>query len=354
MTYLSYKKIFIHAPNVHNGGGKELLSTLIQNVTDENNVCINVDERMCVPKDIARNCSITKVKPNILSRLKAELRLAKDVMPNDLLLCFGNLPPLFNIKGKVVVFVQNRYLVDNVCLKSFLLRTRIRLIVEKFWLSAFSSNVNVFFVQTPAMKSLLIKKINFFGKVCLAPYVDFSAEYSRKSFVGGRHKDYEYDFVYIASGEPHKNHKVLIEAWCILSKQNIFPSLCLTLSEKISPDLCDWIKLKEKEFKLNILNVGQLKKDEVNALYDISRTLIYPSSLESFGMPLIEARQAGLFILASELDYVRDILDPDEVFESGSAISISRAVKRHLKIDEPILPLIDSKEFLNYVCEKSR
>ena len=32
---------------------------------------------------------------------------------DDTILCFANLPLLFNVKAKVVVFLQNRFLIDN-------------------------------------------------------------------------------------------------------------------------------------------------------------------------------------------------------------------------------------------------
>jgi hypothetical protein len=55
------------------------------------------------------------------------------------------------------------------------------------------------------------------------------------------------------------------------------------------------------------------------------------------------------------LDFVRDVLDPEETFDPYSAVSIKRAVKRFLKLLKSSLPLVDAKEFLQYVlCEKAR
>ncbi len=58
--------------------------------------------------------------------------------------------------------------------------------------------------------------------------------------------------------------------------------------------------------------------------------LIFPSKTESLGLPLIEAASAGLPIIASELDFVRDVCVPNETFDPYSSTSISRAVKRLL------------------------
>lgn len=69
-------------------------------------------------------------------------------------------------------------------------------------------------------------------------------------------------------------------------------------------------------------------------------------------MPLVEARQAGLQVVASELDFVRDVLDPDETFDPDSSISIARAVKQFLGISEQGLPLHDASGFMKYILRK--
>ena len=69
-------------------------------------------------------------------------------------------------------------------------------------------------------------------------------------------------------------------------------------------------------------------------------------------MPLIEARRIGLPILASELDYVRDVLDPEEVFDPDSPVSIARAVKRFMKIKQLPLPIVGAKKFFAFISAR--
>jgi len=71
--------------------------------------------------------------------------------------------------------------------------------------------------------------------------------------------------------------------------------------------------------------------------------------LDRLGIPLIEARDAGLAIIASELDYVRDIVDPEVTFDPASPLSIARAVKRFLGEKEETLHLLSAKGFLDAV-----
>lgn len=147
---------------------------------------------------------------------------------------------------------------------------------------------------------------------------------------GGR----KFNFVYVASGEAHKNHANLLEAWRLLAESGIRPSLGLTLDSSMYPELCDHLAKYVAIYGVDIVNVGALHRSEVDALYRSSAALIYPSVFESFGLPLIEAREYGLPILASELDYVRDVARPTETFDPTSPLSIARAVRRFLGVGE--------------------
>jgi glycosyltransferase involved in cell wall biosynthesis len=91
--------------------------------------------------------------------------------------------------------------------------------------------------------------------------------------------------------------------------------------------------------------------DQVLVLYSQAQALIYPSRFESFGLPLIDANQAGLPVLAAELDYVRDVLDPTQSFDPESPDSIARAVKRYIGVAELALPLTDAKNFWHLLLE---
>jgi hypothetical protein len=54
-------------------------------------------------------------------------------------------------------------------------------------------------------------------------------------------------------------------------------------------------------------------------------------------------------VLASELDFVRDVLDPEQSFDPASAISIARAVERFMGVEENPLPLVEAEIFLDCV-----
>jgi glycosyltransferase involved in cell wall biosynthesis len=344
--------LFIHAVNIHQGGGKSLLTSLLSASSSHAKTVVLLDRRMTLPGNIPQNITIKFVKPSILHRFGAEWWLKWNVESGDIVLAFGNLPTLFKLHGKVVLFLQNRYLVDSrLALLNLHPKAMLRNSMERLWLYWRSVNVDEFVVQTPSMKSALLSSGSVFRQpVHVRPFSDVSFGYQRTVNIRPTgHK--RYDFIYVAFGEPHKNHRCLIEAWCLLAEQGLFPSLCITVDKKLSSELCRWVERKKKNLGLKLENVGFIPHVEVLPLYKQAQAMIFPSLFESFGLPLIEASQAGLPILASELDFVRDVIDPIQTFDPKSAVSIARAVKRFIEIEEPPLKLQVAEEFLKAILE---
>ena len=346
-------RLFIHATNVHQGGGRFLLMALLNALPKGLKYILTLDRRMIIPESMSADIQIRFVEPSIKHRFAAEQFLSRNVAPGDTVLCFGNLPPLFKLRGYVVVFLQNRYLIDNVTKNGFSPKVRFRLAIEKLWFFARMLNTNQFVVQTQTMKKLLETKIQKKIPVRVFPFLEKATGYERiTSHQGNERSKKKFDFIYVASGEPHKNHRHLLDAWCLLADEGILPSLCLTLDENQFVELLKNVNVIKNQQKLKITNTGILPHKDVLALYAHSAAMIYVSAFESFGIPLIEARQSGLPVLAPELDYVRDVLDPEETFDPESPRSIARAVKRFMRIEEQPLPLLNAEQFLSSILEK--
>jgi glycosyltransferase involved in cell wall biosynthesis len=339
-------RIFIHAPNVHHGGGAVLLNDLLRAIPQDLTAITSLDERMHVAMNLPSHIGIKRVQPTLVGRFSAEKWLLRQVEESDRVLCFGNLPPLFKLRGEVSVFLQNRYLVDDQApLSSLPFKPRIRLRMERVWLRTCRSHASRYFVQTPSMQRLAEDRLG--APVMCSPFVAESLLAADATPV--RASSAHFDFLYVASGEDHKNHVTLISAWAMLADEGVFPSLALTLSETTSADLVKYIKVERAAKGLHIHNVGVLPHDKLVDLYRDSKALIYPSGFESFGLPLIEAKLAGLPVLAPELDYVRDVLDPTESFDPRSPISIARAVKRFLKKEQSTFKPMSAENFLNHL-----
>lgn len=333
--------LIIHATNIHQGGGRSLFLSLLPVLLPDSVVLI--DERIAPLPDLDPKVQLIRVAPTISARLKAEYKLKSLCKAGDTLLCFGNLPPLFSNPAKVFVYLQNRYLTSLRPLKGLGWAAQMRIRLERLWLRNCVRDARIL-VQTETTAAEVRKSL---GRECeVMPFVP-DAPYSAYS------KDAQpsvHDYLYVASGESHKNHRRLVEAWILLAENNCRPTLCLTLGQVREASLLSWIDEQVARHGLRIVNKPG-DSDQMAMLYATSRALIYPSLFESFGLPLLEARQAGLPIIAAERDYVRDVVQPLDSFDPESALSIARAVLRHQGLmNEPKMP-VTAETFLRQLSE---
>ncbi|WP_374660395.1 glycosyltransferase [Inhella sp.] len=321
-------RFLLHAPNVHVGGGAVLLRALLQAWPADQSLHAWLDERARGQLPLPPLAQVEWVQPRVRSRLGAERSLQATAQPGDRLLCFHGLPPLWPSRARVAVFVQNRLLLGAMSLQGFGPRTRLRLRVERLMARRLRGHVQDYWVQTRSMAEALqlwwgagpVPSVHVLGFSAPAQAVTSN----EPSGSGARH-----DFVYVADGEAHKNHRRLVEAWALLAADGMRPSLALTLGERDAA-LAGWVHERAESQGLAIELLPRLSHAEVLALYRRAGALIFPSLGESYGLPLIEAAQAGLPILAAEADFVRDVCVPAQCFDPHSPRSIARAVRRHL------------------------
>jgi len=311
----------IYAPNIHVGGGEVLLVSLMKSLQEHPNTLYILDERMELPLSIKTPQNIMRVKHSFFSRLIAEIRLSNDIGDSGTILCLGNLPPFFSVKAYVVLFIQNRLLVDKEMLKNVSFFNRIKIMIQRMWLRYRNNSVQRVIVQTRTMQNLILEAQG--RQADVLPFFDISSM-SRDSNIESITQ--KYDYIYVASGDPHKNHRNLILAWVEMAKKGHYPSLCLTIKEASFNRLVAWICDMKDKYQLNIHMVGEIAHARISDYYKASSALVYPSYTESFGLPLIEAANFGMPIFASNLDYVKDVVVPTKTFDPDSPISIMDAV----------------------------
>ena len=61
---------------------------------------------------------------------------------------------------------------------------------------------------------------------------------------------------------------------------------------------------------------------------------------------ILKAKYFNLPVLAGDLDYVRELIDPFQTFDPNSSISIYRAIKRFLNIPFNRTPILTPKQFV--------
>lgn len=165
-------------------------------------------------------------------------------------------------------------------------------------------NADSITVQTQWLRNAIISKCKVSQDKILveAPKIDIHGIVTLKKGI----KRKELWFFYPAAHYIHKNHCILFQAVDLLDKNN-FPSfkLILTISEQ------ELLKEELVLFKRNskyIELIGPISHERVMELYAES-VLIFPSFVESFGLPLLEARMTGNPILSIDSAFAHEILD---------------------------------------------
>ncbi|MEO1945506.1 MAG: hypothetical protein ABGY11_14485, partial [Candidatus Thioglobus sp.] len=205
------KQFVLYAPNVHVGGGKVLLQSLLLSWPKSKKLLVFLDMRANGDFKLPDNSQVVWVSASLSSRLSAEICLFKNLTNEDVVLCFHGLPPLLPVSGRVWVFQQNRNLLGLNPLSQFPLRIKLRLALERFVSRAFRNRVTNYIVQTPTMKRLLSEWYSGSTErskvdIHVFPFMDQIVVQANEVI-----RDKKWDFVYVADGTAHKNHRLLLD-----------------------------------------------------------------------------------------------------------------------------------------------
>jgi len=126
-------------------------------------------------------------------------------------------------------------------------------------------------------------------------------------------KDNKFHLFYPANSEVYKNHELIINALKYIkdNKPEICKKIILhftlegTLNNNRNKVLVDLIK--DLQVDEQIKNEGKISYERVLSFYRSCDLMLFPSYVETFGLPLIEAASFGMPILAAEMDYAREV-----------------------------------------------
>lgn len=165
-------------------------------------------------------------------------------------------------------------------------------------------NANKVIVQTQWMKKACIDKLKVDGKKIevMAPKINLEV---KKKFQ--QSKENLSTFFYPASGVEFKNHKLIVEACMELKKQGKQSyKVLFTLQGDENKIISDLFEKADKN-DLPIIFLGSISREDVFDYYSKS-VLIFPSYIESIGLPLIEAKAHETPILASDCAFSHEVL----------------------------------------------
>jgi glycosyltransferase involved in cell wall biosynthesis len=163
-------------------------------------------------------------------------------------------------------------------------------------------DVDEIIVQTQWMKNAIVKKTKINeNKITVKP-----PEIEKKDLVQYNElNNNEKIYFYPANASIYKNHKVIIDACKILKLKGISYTVLFTLKGNENKNTIKLYKIS-KENNLSRRWLGYISKKEVFDLYSKS-ILLFPSYIETFGLPLLEARESGTPLLAADTPFSNEI-----------------------------------------------
>ena len=114
-------------------------------------------------------------------------------------------------------------------------------------------------------------------------------------------------FMFTGNAYPHKNLDRLIEATVLLNEQyGVSAMLGISSSRSVFTERLEKI-IKKNHARDYIKLLGFVPDEELDALYSASEAFVYPSLMEGFGLPGLEAMQAGTLALVSNIPVFKEI-----------------------------------------------
>lgn len=150
-------------------------------------------------------------------------------------------------------------------------------------------------------KKLLVNYLKIPSQNIIVSYNGINYDYTSKFQALNR----DIDILYVAHFEERKRHNDLLQALSLFSTRSlnvVFVGVDNGYYEKIKP----WIK-QASDAGHSIEILSELSESELIDLYRRTKIYAFPSVLEGFGMPLIEAKSQGCKILCSDLDVFKEI-----------------------------------------------
>ena len=140
---------------------------------------------------------------------------------------------------------------------------------------------------------------------------------------------------YPAAMWPHKNHKILIEAMSLLRLK--FPDIHLIFTGPVKNK-----KLKEELVSLAVSCglkdrtnfMGFVLDENMSLIYKKAKVLVFPSSFEGFGIPLVEAFSYGVPVIAADNTSISEIVGTAGILvETGNVQALAGAIEEVLSDD---------------------
>lgn len=330
--------IAVHATNVSGTGAYILCKSLFHAISGSN-YAKSIDYYLPmndIGASLANNISssnsvrlVGRLLPNSLSRFIECMFPVRKYNKYEMIVVMGDIP--LKVKTNQVVYVHQPHLIfPSIDINS---SKKIKYSILRFLFRSNLKYATQIVVQTTAMSRKLIASYPEASNKITVVGVPLPDDFS--FYLNQLPKDRKFSstltLFYPAAFYSHKNHLILSD---IDKSSDDLPvkEIYLTIDAGKNPcKLSSFIKC-----------VGKLSVSECAALYRKSDALLFLSKNESYGLPLVEAMYAGIYIICPDLDYARVLCGAGAIyFNPNDVQSLCSAIKE-------VSERIESAEYPNW------
>lgn len=265
-----------------------------------------------------------KIKKSWLKRLLFDLFYGKKVINDlspDVYLSLQNSATI-GVEAVQIVYLHQSLPYQTEKDFSFFKKTEVKYaiyqkIIGRIYSLLFNKSRSRIIVQTQWIKKAIQEKLS--NQIVVIPP---KIKVIEKNFdLECLNKDKKISFFYPASEFVYKNHEIIYEAVDILLKEgysNFVVNLTIDPKEKYNNTVYNYL--------------GKISRELVFNYYE-SSVLLFPSYIETYGLPLKEAKMINSPIIASDTAFAREVLEGYEnclFFNKNKSSELANAMKDYL------------------------
>jgi len=133
--------------------------------------------------------------------------------------------------------------------------------------------------------------------------------------------------------DPHKNIERVIEAFFVLKKDQLFLHSLVLVGGRHTPDYSDRVEemIRTSPYRDSVIVLDYVETDDMPAIYNCADVLVYPSLVEGFGLPIVEAMRSGTPVVTSNISSMPEVAGGAAVLvDSLDAAAIVSGIKKIL------------------------
>ncbi|WP_270826616.1 glycosyltransferase [Aeromonas sp. Y318-1] len=202
-------------------------------------------------------------------------------------------------------FTTVKYVFNKQTIKYFLYKW-----FYKFFILLFVTKSTRFVVQTQWMKAALAQSGVAEGNISVfTPDIKLpDGHHNKRSEQTQLLTSEQVTFFYPASSLFYKNHLLILDALALLNTRQVNKKSQFAVTLAIGDHPVFDEKVQQLGLSDNVVYLGVMSYEQVIEYYISADAVLFPSYIETFGLPLAEAGVLGKKIICADLPYSRDVL----------------------------------------------